>query len=168
MKKLISGILLLFYGIIVSAQVAMEKTSVDGDGLLDFASNTKKGIILPSVTTATGMTVAEGTLIFDANDKKVKYYNGSWIELSEETGTTRTLTNTVSESGSSNQGVIIGAETSNAPGVLVLESSNKALILPKIASPHLNVVNPVSGMICYDTDNQAFSVFNGSVWEFWK
>ncbi len=166
MKNLISGVLLLCGIVIVNAQVAIEKASVDGDGLLDFASNTKKGIILPSVTSTPG--VVEGTLVFDGNDKKIKYYNGSWVELSEETGTARTQTNTVSESVTSGQGVIIGAETSSAPGVLVLESSDKALILPKVASPHLNVVNPSPGMICYDTENQTLSVFNGSVWEFWE
>lgn len=165
MRKLISGVLLLF-GLVLSGQVAMEKASVEGDGLLDFAPNTKKGIILPSVTSTPG--VVEGTLVFDANDKKVKYYNGSWVELTREVGESRLQSNTVSEKVTSGQGVIIGAETSSAPGVLVLESSSKALILPKVVEPHLNVVNPAPGMICYDTVNKTLSVFNGSVWEFWE
>ena len=54
------------------------------------------------------------------------------------------------------------------PGILVLEDTNKAMVLPKVASPHLNIVNPAPGMIVYDTFNKQLAVFNGTVWSFWK
>ncbi|WP_148043492.1 hypothetical protein [Chryseobacterium sp. G0240] len=62
----------------------------------------------------------------------------------------------------------MGASTSSAPGVLVLESANKALILPKVAAPHLNVKNPYPGMICYDTASKSMAVFDGLKWSYWK
>lgn len=166
MKKTV--ILLLLSMVAFSyGQVAVEKTSVDGDGILDFPSNTNKGIILPGVSILPSGT--EGTILFDRTDNKVKYYNGSsWEILTDDTGLARVQDNVVSEAVSSGAGVIIGASTSTLEGVLVLESSNKALILPKVAAPHLNVVNPEAGMICYDITNHTFSIFNGTTWEFWE
>ncbi len=168
MKKLIS-VAAIFIVLCINAQVAIEKSSVEGDGILDFPSNTKKGIILPSVTSImTG--VSEGTLLFDEIDNKVKYYNGtSWQNLTDDVGKARQRDNVVTEALTTLQtGVIIGAETSTAPGVLILESTSKALILPKVSEPHLNVVNPEAGMICYDVTHHKLSVFNGNTWEFWE
>ncbi|WP_426480116.1 hypothetical protein [Chryseobacterium sp. R2ACT005] len=45
---------------------------------------------------------------------------------------------------------------------------NKAMILPKIASPHLNIVNPAAGMMVYDTTKKQLAIYNGTVWSFWK
>jgi len=41
-------------------------------------------------------------------------------------------------------------------------------VLPKMASPHLNIINPAPGMIVYDTTAKLMTVFNGSVWTFWR
>ncbi|APD07068.1 hypothetical protein UJ101_01552 [Flavobacteriaceae bacterium UJ101] len=148
---------------VMLSQVAIGKTSVDGDGLLDFASGTTKGIVLPKVTT---LTPQVGSLVFDAVDKKVKLYNGEWIDLSINEGAVDTSDqDPYSEEGGT---MIIGSETTSATGVLVLESTTKALILPKIASPHLNVKNPSPGMICYDTDKDLLAVYNGLEWAFWR
>ncbi len=165
MRNLLSGVLVIL-GTVLSAQIAIDKSTVDGDGLLDFAAGTTKGIILPSITSTPG--VVEGTIVFDSNDNKIKYFNGSWVSLNADSGESRMATNTVTDIANSNQGVIIGAESTDAPGVLVLESDDKALILPKVASPELSVVNPEAGMICYDTTTQRLSVFNGKVWEVWS
>ncbi len=163
---LLSALLLLAVG--VQAQIAIGKDNVEGSALLDFetAGNTR-GIILPAVTTLPAEV--NGTFVFDTADRKVKVFeNGTWKELSEAGNLNQlnmTHLNAASEDG---EGTIIGAATSTADGVLVLESPDKALVLPKIASPHLNVASPYPGMICYDTDAQAVAVFNGSQWYFWK
>lgn len=163
MMRVIITISFIIWSNIMFSQVAIGKVSVDGDGLLDFASGTTKGIILPKVTT---LVPQVGALVFDAIDKKVKLYNGEWIDLSINTGAVDLSDqNAYSEDGGS---VIIGNSTTSATGVLVLESSTKALILPKIASPHLNVKNPVPGMICYDTDKNLLAVYNGIEWAFWR
>lgn len=66
------------------AQIAIGKTSVDGAGILDF--DTGKGLILPWVEAA-GTSDADGTLIFDTTDNKVKArINGAWVDLSENPG----------------------------------------------------------------------------------
>ena len=54
------------------------------------------------------------------------------------------------------------------PGILVLADTDKAMVLPKVASPHLNIVNPAAGMMVYDTTSKQLAVFNGTVWSFWK
>ncbi len=144
------------------SQIAIGKSSVDGDGLLDFVSGTTKGIILPKVESLNNQV---GSLVFDTSDNKVKYNNGSWVDLSINSGTSDiTNQSSYTERGG---GTIIGSDTSSAEGVLILESSDKALILPKIASPHLNVKSPSPGMICYDTDKDLLAIYNGIQWAFW-
>jgi len=45
---------------------------------------------------------------------------------------------------------------------------NKAMTLPKIASPHLSIVNPAAGMMVYDITKKQLAIYNGTVWSFWK
>ena len=53
-------------------------------------------------------------------------------------------------------------------GILVLTDTNKAMVLPKVASPHLNIINPSAGMMVFDTVKKQLAVYNGTVWSFWK
>ena len=55
-----------------------------------------------------------------------------------------------------------------AEGVMVLESADKALILPKVVDPQANVLNPYPGMLCYDPVKKLVAVFNGTHWFFWQ
>jgi hypothetical protein len=165
MKKLILTLGLIVGGMSINAQVAIGKATVDGDGLLDFASGTTNGIILPIVETLPA-TPANGTILMDRNDLKIKMReNGSWVELSTTGNLTSVTFNPAAEAG---EGAIIGSETSSADGVLVLESTNKALILPKVANPQLNVRSPHAGMMCYDTISKSIAVFDGARWHFWQ
>lgn len=166
MKKIIIVIGLFCVGII-QAQIAIGKQTIDGDGILDFEDNTTNGILLPIVETLPGGAVG-GTILMDKNDKVVKMNTGtSWIPLSDAGDITNVSFNPSSESPVQNN-VIIGSSTSAAPGVLVLESTNKALILPKVASPDTTVKNPYPGMICYDTISKSLAVFDGLKWNYWK
>lgn len=166
MKKNIV-IIMLFYTGMISAQIAIEKAQVDGDGLLDFAANTTKGILLPIVETLPTNVVA-GTLVMDKNDKTIKMnVESSWVFLSDEGSITNAVFNTNEEIPGPNR-IIMGASTTTAPGVLVLESLTKALILPKVAVPHTVVKSPYPGMICYDTVSKTMAVFDGLKWSYWK
>lgn len=166
MKKIILALLISSFCV---AQVGIETTTVRGSGILDFASpsNNTKGIILPSVTSNIAMTnVTPGTIVFDLLTARIKYYDGAWKDLTYQNGTAPTvipgndlLTKT---------GVIIGDQNTTAEGVLVLESSNKALILPQINDPVVNVKSPVAGMICYDPVKKLMCIYNGKDWFFFK
>ncbi|RXM39370.1 hypothetical protein BOQ62_11880 [Chryseobacterium sp. CH21] len=151
------------------AQVAIGKQAVDGNStVLDFnnVSENTKGLILPATSGFPTGTLVNGTFIFDVTDKKVKVYeNDVWKSLSDAGNSSAIMANSSAETG---KGVIMGEATSSADGVLVLESQNKAMILPKIATPHLNVKNPYPGMMCYDTASKTLAVFDGSVWNYWK
>lgn len=152
------------------SQTAIGKETVDGDALLDFG-NDGKGIILPYVNEITVSNPTPGTFIFDTQSKQVVYYSQTaseegWITMNENTNDATAPTNsTLEEVGG---GVILGADSATAQGVLVLESTNKALILPKVANPHLTILSPVHGTICYDTASQTIAVFNGKEWAYWK
>ncbi|WP_417431879.1 hypothetical protein [Halpernia sp.] len=176
MKKTIS---VVFLGIMTmaNAQViigdnigtAATKTSV----LLEFAAGQNKGIILPYVRTLP-TSPTEGTLILDAttaSTARVKYYNGTWKDLSgQNADITSALANQptgITESSTSK--AVIGANTSSADGVLVLESTTKAMVLPQVNDVQ-DIVNPSPGMIVYvnKTNANLFAVFNGSKWSFWE
>ncbi|MBE8722088.1 hypothetical protein C4F40_15270 [Sphingobacterium sp. Ka21] len=150
---------------VVHGQTAIEKLTVDGGGVLDFASGTTKGIILPAVATLPS-TPANGTFLYDKNAQMVKMFaNGAWVNLSDEGDNSAVLPYSGTAAGTQ---TVIGAKSTTVDGVLVLEATDKALVLPKVASPHLNVPGPYPGMMCYDTDAKALAVYDGTVWSYWK
>ncbi|MCW3160839.1 hypothetical protein [Chryseobacterium oryctis] len=123
--------------------------------------------MLPYIEDSSGIT-ENGTVIFDVADKKVKYLKGgSWFDLSVDGTGVVDLSIQSSKTEKSEAKVSIGIPTS-VDGILVLEESNKAMILPKVASPHLNIVNPAPGMMVYDTIARQLAVYNGTVWSYWK
>lgn len=161
----ILNLLALILSASLCAQVAIGKETVDGSGILDFGTGLNKGIILPAVSSTGGITT-NGSFVLDKNDQKIKMFeNEIWVDLTKIGNTSSLIANNGTQTGS---GVIIGAEASTASGVLVLESSNRALILPKISNPEINVKSPYPGMICYDTASKMMAVYDGTAWNYWK
>jgi hypothetical protein len=166
MKKVIILTLIVAGVSSLKSQVGMGKSSVDGDAILDFPVS-RTGIILPVVEVLpTGAAATNGTFLLDKTDLTIKMrQNDLWVPLSDPGSLTGTMPNTSAETGS---GVIIGAASSPAQGVLVLESTSKALVLPKVNDPVANMKSPVAGTMCYDTVSKTISVFDGLNWSFWK
>ncbi len=173
MNKIIYSIAFFSLLIYTNAQVTIGKEDTNGtSALLDFydSADNFRGIILPAVESAPdaeNLTVANnGTFLFDKSDKKLKMFEtGDWKDLSDQGDDASIISNVSDETG---EGVIIGADTTDAEGVLVLESADKALILPRIANPHTTVKSPYPGMMCYDTVSKSLAVFDGNVWNYWK
>ncbi len=134
-------------------------------------------------------TVSDGTLIFDLSDKKMKYRKaGNWFDLTgditfpltvkdpENNDVTITQFSNIDSSVQDNKKEqenaksVIGSNgaADSTVGILVLSDTDKAMILPKVASPHLNIINPSAGMMVYDTTSHQLAVFNGTLWSFWK
>ena len=63
---------------------------------------------------------------------------------------------------------IMGASTSSASGVLVLEATNKALVLPKVANAETEIKSPVAGTMVYDKWSKSLAIFDGVKRNFWK
>lgn len=171
MKKILLIASLLFFNHSF-AQVAIGKSSVSNPSVsLEFTAG-NRGIILPWVTSAASVAGAvDGTVIYDVTDKKVKYRkSGSWVDLSvDATGNVNTtLQNSKTESAKAK--VVIGSNgnTDTTSGILVLTDNDKAMVLPKMDNPHLNIINPTAGTMAYDTANHQLAVFNGTVWSFWS
>lgn len=168
-----------------SAQVAIGKssisvipntTTINPSISLEFG-NANKGMVLPWVTNTSSMTTAvNGTMVYSLNDKKVKVkYANEWKDLTVNTsgktvdpvsGVDGAIIQTSATENESAK-VAIGTVTST-PGILVLEDTNKAMVLPKVDSPHLNIVNPAPGMMVFDTRTKLLAVFNGTVWSYWR
>lgn len=149
------------------------RASVTTSVLLDFPANEKKGIILPYVRDKSGIST-EGTIILDAMNSgansRVKFYNGtSWVDLSGQDANISTLLSDTQPNSVTESGKTVIGDISTAPdGVLVLESSTKALVLPLVTDVNL-IPNPSPGMMVYVSGtNKRLAVFNGSVWSFWK
>lgn len=160
----------------LQAQIAIGKDEVAGTSVsLDFGTE-NRGFILPYVEDKSAINV-EGTIIYDAGDDfKVKYLSdGNWVNLSEDDGTADTIgaADLTIQTGKTDQvtaKVAIGADadTDTTPGILVLTDTDKAMVLPKVESPHLNIIDPAPGMMVYDTFKKQLAVYNGTVWSFWK
>lgn len=185
MKKY--SILILLAGSLIKAQIAVGKQALSGSSvILEFSGMTQtalpddtdtgniKGLILPVVAaspvyaqiTPSTDHPQNGTFLFDKQNLKVRMFeNGGWIDMSDAGNGGKIISNAGTETGN---GVIIGATTSNAKGALVLESSDKALILPHIKNPHTAVKSPYPGMMCFDTVSKSVAVFDGNKWNYWK
>ena len=179
MKKIIL-LINISLSTIAFSQVAIGKSeisklsdnSTSNSGIsLEFGTG-NKGIVLPWVDSAISVTDSvDGTLIYDVTDYKVKYKkSGNWFDLSvDENG----LANTSLQDSKIERldaKVTIGNNESNdtTAGVLVLSDQDKAMVLPKVDLPHLNIKNPAAGMMVYDTTSKQLAVFNGTNWTFWK
>ncbi|MFC4163981.1 hypothetical protein ACFOWU_09965 [Epilithonimonas zeae] len=122
-----------------------------------------------------------GTIIYDVTDKILKYKNSAttWFNLSKNETTTVDGTANFDTTGVVNTSLqtptteiatakmSIGTPSS-VPGILVLEDTTKAMVLPKVPSPHLNIINPEPGTMAYDTTTKQLAIYNGKVWSFWK
>lgn len=154
------------------SQVAIGKDEVTNNSVsLEFGTG-NKGLLLPWVTSESAVDGAvNGTIIYDISDKKVKYLkDNAWFDLSiDNTGSVNTVVqDNLLEQPSAKMAIGANAVTDTTPGILVLSDANKAMILPKVESPHLNIINPAAGMMVYDTKAHQLAVFNGTMWSFWK
>ncbi|MGS4344186.1 hypothetical protein ACKUSY_01050 [Myroides odoratus] len=173
-RMLFLGLSFLLGVCTASGQTAIGKKTTEGtDVILDFKANETRGIILPWVTKEQEVrTPVGGTLIFDAQDKKVKYYRGGtqagWMDLSIHQGQVDLSIQQAIAERTNATSTVIGSRTSTASGVLVLEAPDKAMVLPKMASPHINMLSPQAGTIAFDTVSKMLCVFNGTEWSFWN
>lgn len=170
----------------LNAQVGIERTEeplVRGSGLLDFYGNgstllANKGILLPRVNNTSDIQTVGGAMALNLNSGNVEFYNpgmNAWVPLTktaannlvgnEHAGTPNTYSETAE-----NAGVAISdgtGDTTVPDGVLALESSQRALILPQVADA-TQLASPKAGLICYDMASQSIAVFNGTEWSFWN
>lgn len=153
--------------------------------LLEFEAGQNKGIILPYVRTIpTAVNTTPGTMLLDASTAtmtSVKYYapgnakadaNG-WIDLSNGnkanliTPTDYMIKQPSALIEDTTSKAIIGANTTSAKGVLVLESTTKAMLLPQVLTTD-DVKDPAPGMMVYvNGTKKRLAVFNGAKWTFW-
>jgi hypothetical protein len=168
MKKFIFMLVFSCTASTMLAQVAIKRTSVSSvSTLLDFPVNGTEGIILPAVTSAAAVTAVNGMILFDRNDARLKYYQGSaWVFLSDAGNASKAPAANPSPEGPNTGAVISDSNATTAAGVLELRSSTKAMVLPKVASPHLNIPSPVAGTMVYDTVSQSVALFDGTVWNY--
>lgn len=172
MKNIITAIAFVFVSISIHAQIAIGKQAVSNTAVsLEFDNTENRGFILPYVETKTGIT-ENGTIIYDVTDHKVKYLKDTnvWEDLSVDATGAANISIQTGKTESTTAKAVIGTAgaTDTTPGVLVLSDTDKAMILPKVANPHLNIINPSPGMMVYDTTKRQLAVYNGTVWSFWK
>ena len=113
------------------------------------------------------LTKTQKSVYFKISENQSPQVN-NWVLMSVADKGVLPLETNISEENTDTNGVIIGADTSDAPGVLVLESATKAMILPKGNNPAANIPNPIIGTICFDTASNSFAIFDGQFWNFWK
>lgn len=195
MKKIIVTLLvsisiLSFSQVRIGANNAVNSLTNTTSVLLEFGTDKDKGIILPYVETVpSGVNDAKGgTLIFDVSATtenpngeykvKVKNETAGWSDLSVQSGYSTTVETDVKDpqatplADKAGAKVIIGNKDTTTDGVLVLDSNDKAMILP-IVDDYKAIKNPSAGMMVFlkhPTDNtkHRLIVFNGLKWTFWE
>lgn len=175
MKKIIITTVLATIGCLSYGQVVITEEAnpvpTNSSVLLEFGSE-PKGIILPSVALAP--SAVGGTFIVNTTVGAVQYYDGTqWVNLTntnEESDPDSFIPHGWSNEGVEDvgEGVVIGSESTTKPGVLVLESTTQALVLPKVANPDTSIQSPIAGTLVYDTASDTLAVYDGSSWSFWK
>ncbi|MDR7806782.1 hypothetical protein RIU64_01690 [Riemerella anatipestifer] len=183
MKKLIYTIAVVSCSYL-GAQVnigsgSLNTGSTESSVLLEFNNLEKKGVILPWVNSVSEANLADntaspnGTFVLDRNDKYVKAkINNTWQNLNYLAGNANSIpvnTSDTNKTEKEDARVIIGSPDSNAKGVLVLESTTKALVLPKFRDVHKSIVDPAPGMVVFDDTpgKEQVCVYNGTEWSFW-
>ena len=195
MKKIIVTLLvsisiLSFSQVRIGANNAVNSLTNTTSVLLEFGTDKDKGIILPYVETVpSGANDAKGgTLIFDVSATtenpngeykvKVKNETAGWSDLSVQSGYSTTVETDVKDpqakplADKAGAKVIIGNKDTTTDGVLVLDSNDKAMVLP-IVDDYKAIKNPSAGMMAFQkhpTDNtkHRLIVFNGQKWAFWE
>ncbi len=141
---------------------------------LEFGNDQMKGIVVPYVKASSAQTpVPDGTFIMDPSDNILKFrQNEMWRDLTGPATKTNAVDTSIQNGkmGNVRAKTVIGVnnQTDITPGILILSDTDKAMILPKVALPHLMIKNPAAGMMAYDTVNKQLAVFNGTQWSFWK
>lgn len=153
--------------------------------LLEFGDTKDKGLLLPYIETVPADGTAQatgGTIIFDVSSNaefkvKVKNQDAGWRDLSVESGYSAEVSNMVKGpqvlplTDIASAKAIIGSATSAADGILVLESADKAMVLP-IVDDYKDIKNPSPGMLAFlkglSAAEHRLIVFNGQKWTFWK
>lgn len=174
MKKLI--FLFLCISFQLNAQIKFSQNNnaqlSSGSVLIEFDDdiNNSKGLILPTVNTLDARTV-DGTILFDGQSFQFKVkQNGEWVAMNELKPNVRLNVSEINLYRDKEEGgIIIGDENEVAVrGALVLASKDKAMVLPKIKTPDVKVVDPYVGMICYDTESNMLAMFDGVEWNYWE
>lgn len=171
--------------IIGSKSIATNPNITNTSVLLEFGDTDDKGIILPYVETVPSGTndAKGGTIIFDISATteykiKVKNENSGWTDLSVQSGYNTIIENLVKIPQASplvdkaGAKVIMGNSATTIDGILVLNDSSKALVLP-IVTDFKRIKNPSPGMMAFlkhatDSSKYRLIVFNGQRWAFWK
>lgn len=159
MKRIII-ILTIAFSCGVNAQTAIGKTSTtNASCLLEFGAEAR-GIRLPIVSDASALTVSPGTLVFDATTGSFRYNEGTW-----STATSGGSTGGAPSGTDSGGPVIVGADsTAKVGGALVLEATDKALVLPTINNAELRILTPTKGLMAWDSAKRQVAVYNGTKW----
>ncbi|MDY3525748.1 hypothetical protein [Riemerella anatipestifer] len=184
MKKIIYIATVIVSSLSFKAQVnigsgSLNAGSTESSVLLEFNNLEKKGVILPWVNSVAESNLMDnvaspnGTFVLDRNDKYVKAkINNTWQNLNYLAGNANSIpvnTSDINKTEKEDARVIIGSPDSNAKGVLVLESTTKAVVLPKFRDVHKSIVDPAPGMVVFDDTpgKEQVCVYNGTEWSFW-
>jgi hypothetical protein len=139
--------------------------------IMEFPDNDTRGMVLPILDIA-NMTpnYVGGTMLLDSNSKKVKYYadNNQWVELSPNDGDLSKVVVSTQPDKEEMRTLIGNNPNVTTIGALVLDSTDKALVLPRVESPHLTMINPPAGTLVFDTKTKMLCVYNGKEWTFWE
>jgi hypothetical protein len=161
----------------LSQSVGIGTPSPDAAAALDIFSN-NKGVLIPRVTSAVRQTMAVGSgnglLVYDMDSASFWYYgDGDWHEISSSINEAWKVK--TPDTVWTTRKVLVG-DYGNAASSAVFEvkSSSKGILIPRMTSLQISsIVNPETGLLVYDTNQNLFyykdpidwRAISGSLWE---
>lgn len=165
--------------LILTAQVTIGRDFLSSEAVLLEFGIENKGLILPWVDSANAVDsdsnsgtsntngAVAGTFIFDSSNNRIKLKkNNHWKDLSGNDGVSDRAT-IINRPEIPENGVLIGSSTTSARGILIVESTNQAMVLPRVDS-FQDIVDPAPGMMVFVKNTKMLAVYNGVTWSFWK
>jgi len=166
MKKSIIILATVLLPVLAVAQVAIGKTTVtNGSVLLEFGTDAR-GIRLTPVQDVTSfLSPVKGTIAFDGTTASFRYFEGAGAGAWSAADTGTSTGGHPAGPDATTTGVVIGASSPpvGVTGALILESTNKALVLPKVSDVR-RIASPPKGLLVYDTFDKTVRVYNGVGW----
>ena len=168
MKKIIFLAFILAGFITASAQVAIGTKKPHASSILHLkALGTTKGLILPRMSDVERNDILSppaGLVIYNNVNKTVDVVvdgtPNAW-----RSSDASTLTNVTTGAATTTGGVGIGTITPNKTAILDIDSPNKGVLIPTLATTNQPTASlDIEGMIYYNTTDNKVKLCNGSAW----
>ena len=126
-------------------------------------SSSIKGLLIPRTTTGSISSPATGLMIYNTSLSGLSYYNSStWKTPCSQLATTTTGGGSLA--GSPSVGINATGANPDITAMLDVYSTTKGMLIPRMTDANRDALNPINGLILYNTTTNLLNYWNGIGW----